>query len=89
LKVYYKIPDSSSQLQNKMMDLLYENVKMRILRAVEPVKAVVDKENGILIIERSGNTDNIEFRYEGFSPAVEIIIRTCISGIKLDKSVKG
>lgn len=80
MKVYYKIPDSDNEQQNQLIGLLYENFKLRILLACEPVRKMTEKENGIIFIERL--EDRIELRYEGFSPELELILKWHIAQIK-------
>lgn len=86
LKVYYKIPDSDNAMQNNIIALLYENYKLRILLACEPVRKLTDKENGMIVIERT--EDAIELRYEGWSPEVELILKWCIAQIKEKQKVR-
>jgi hypothetical protein len=88
LKIYYDIPDSDSDVQNKMMHLLYENMRLKILLAVADIKGVVEKENGTLFIERAPGGEELQFRFEGFSPAMELVIRGCISSINKKKELK-
>lgn len=80
MKVYYQIPDSDNDHQNKLMGLLYENLKLRILLAVEPIKKITDQENGMIVIERL--EDSIDLKYVGWSHEVELIIKYCIAQIK-------
>lgn len=86
MKVYYKIPDSANEMQNKLLGLLYENYRLRILLACEPVRRMTDKENGIIFIERLEET--IELRYEGFSPELELILKWHIAQIKEKQKVR-
>lgn len=59
------------------MVLLYENMKLRIELAIQPVRSVVDKENGVIIISRREH--DAEIVYEGFSPEVELILKYSIA----------
>lgn len=87
MKVYYKIPDSGNEMQNNLISLLYENYKLRILLACAPMSKLTDRENGMIIIERT--EDGIELRYEGWSPEVELILKWCIAQIKDNQKVRG
>jgi hypothetical protein len=70
-----------------MMGLLYENYSLRIQLALAPVQEkLLDKENGILFIERQA--ESIELRYEGFSPEAEVIMKFLIAQIKDKQKVK-
>jgi hypothetical protein len=86
LRIYYKIPDTGSPLESKMMGLLYENYSLRIQLALYPVQKLLDKENGVLLIERLENS--IELRYEGFSPEAELIMKFLIAQIKSTQKVR-
>lgn len=86
LNIYYKIPDTGSPLESKMMGLLYENYKLRIMLALAPIKAMIDKSAGILLIERL--EDSIELRYEGFTPELELIMKFLIAQIKETQKVR-
>lgn len=69
-----------------MFGLLYENYALRIQLALYPVKALTDKSNGVLFIERQA--ESIELRYEGFTPELELILKFLIAGIKDAQRVK-
>lgn len=85
--MYYKIPDSDNAQQNMLLSLLYENYSLRIQLACESVRKMVDKENGMIVIERL--KDSIELRYEGFSPELELILRWHVAQIKEKQKVRG
>lgn len=80
MKVYYKLPDTDNDLESKMIGLLYENMKLRVLLAVQPVKVITDKEDGMILIERTA--DSIEIRYIGWKPDTELILKSCVAQIK-------
>lgn len=87
MKIYYNIPGSDNDLADKMLGLLYENFKLHILLAVQPVQVITDKEkNGMIIIERLEH--DIELRYVGWSPEVEQILKFLISGMKEKQKIK-
>lgn len=88
LRVYYQILDSSNEKQNQMIGLLYENYKLRILLACEPVRKMTDKEDGMIVIERKTDPDEIVLKYEGFSPELELILKWLIAQIKSNQKVK-
>ena len=83
LKIYYQIPDSDNAKQNRLMVLLYENHKLKILLAVQPMEKIYSKENGIIFIDRL--QDSAEIRYEGWSPEVEQLLKFCIGKMASDK----
>jgi hypothetical protein len=80
VNVYYQIPECNNQQETTLMMLLYENMKLRIELAIQPVRKVVDKEDGIILIERQEHS--AEIVYKGFSPEVELILKFCIAQIK-------
>ena len=69
-----------------MLNLLYENFKLKIQLALAPVEKVTAKENGIIFIDRTEN--GAELRYEGWSPEVELIIRFMIGQAASEKKLK-
>lgn len=86
VRVYYKIPDSDNEVESKIIGLLYENMKLRIELAIQPVRKVIDKEDGMIILERQEHEAVI--RYEGLSPEVELICKWCIAQIKEKQKVR-
>lgn len=86
MKVYYIIPDSDNQQQNQLLKLLYENARLHILLAVQPIEKLTEKENGMIVIERM--EDSIEFRYEGWSPEVEYLIKFMIGQAVKKQKIK-
>ena len=86
VNVYYEIPECNNEQETKLMMLLYENFKLRIELAIQPVRKVVDKEDGMIIIERREH--DAEIVYKGFSPEVELILKFCIAGIKKNQKVR-
>lgn len=68
------------------MMLLYENIKLRIELAIQPVRKVIDKEDGMIIIERREH--DAEIVYKGLSPEIELICRHCIAGIKKNQKLR-
>lgn len=88
LRIYYKIPDSGSELENRMMALLYENYSLRIQLALAPVQTLMDKEKGIIIIERQVDPDSIELRFENFTKEGELIAKFLIAQIKQRQKVR-
>lgn len=86
VNVYYQIPECNNEMETKLMMLLYENMKLRIELAIQPVRKVVDKEEGMIIIERREH--DAEIVYKGFSPEVELILKFCISQIKEKQKVR-
>lgn len=86
VKVYYKIPDSNNDLQNKVVGMLYENFKLRIQLALAEIEKITEKENGIIIIERTA--DAAEIRYENFKPETVCIMKYLIAQIKVRQKVR-
>lgn len=84
--MYYKIPDSDNAIQNNMIAQAYETLKLRILLACAPVRKLTDKENGMIVIDRT--EDAIEIRYEGWSKDTELILRWLIAQIKEKQKVR-
>lgn len=72
-----------------MMYLLYENFKLRILLAIQPVKSIIDKEDGRLYIERNADDSELSFRMEGYSEAMQVVINRFLVTIRPEKAVKG
>lgn len=68
------------------MMLLYENMKLRIELAIAEVRKVVDKQDGMIIIERREH--DAEIVYKGFSSEVELILKHCIAGIKKNQKLR-
>lgn len=66
--------------------MLYENYKLRIALAVASVKKITDKENGMIIIERTQHS--IDIRYQGWSPDTELILRYLVAQIKTRQKVR-
>jgi len=86
LNVYYKIPDSANEEQNKLLGLLYENFRLRILLALAPIEKMTRASKGIILIERMEET--VELRYEGFTPELELICKWHIAQIKEKQKVR-
>lgn len=86
VNIYYQIPECNNEQETTLMMLLYENFKLRIELAIQPVRKVVDKEDGIILIERQDHS--AEIVYKGFSPEVELILRHCIAGIKKNQKLR-
>lgn len=86
MNVYYKIPDSDNDQQNKLLGLLYENFRLRILLALAPVEKITRESKGIILIERM--EDTVEIRYEGFTPELELICKWHIAQIKEKQKVR-
>lgn len=85
MKVIYKIPDSDNHKQNKLLGLFYDRYALRIKLACGNAMRIIDKENGIVIIQHASET-SLEIIYENFSPTTELIIRYCIAGMRVDNN---
>lgn len=86
VKVYYKIPDSGNDMQNKLVAMAYDILKLRILLAISPIEKITSKENGMIIIERKESEAVI--RYENFKPTTVCIMKYLIAQIKEKQKVK-
>lgn len=73
-------------MQNKLVGMAYEIMRLRILLACAPVEKLHSKENGIILIERL--EDSVEFRYEGFTPELELVLRWLVAQIKEKQKVR-
>lgn len=83
MKVIYKIPDSDNHKQNKLLGLYYGHYTLRIKLACGNAIRIIDKENGIVVIQHASET-SLEIVYENFSAETELIIRYCIAGMRVD-----
>lgn len=68
------------------MGLIYENLKLKILLAVQPMEKIYAKENGIIFIDRG--PDGADIRYEGWSPEVELLLKFCVGKMASEKKIK-
>ena len=77
MKIYYKIPDSDNENQNKILGLLYELFKYRLMWHLRSIEKVIREENGIIFIDRTGDDENpmnLTYRLEGFTAETEATI---------------
>ena len=90
LKIYYKIPDSANDDQNKIMGLLYENLRLKILLAVQPMEKIYAKYNGKIFIDRIEENGLVrsEIRYEEWPPEVELLLKFCIGKMASEQKVR-
>lgn len=90
MKIYYQIPDSANADQDKLMGLLYENLKLKILLAVQPMEKIYAKENGKIFIDRveENGLARAEIRYEDWPPEVELLLKFCIGKMASERKVR-
>lgn len=82
MKIYYKIPDTDNKQLAFFYQIFYENIKLRILLAVRDIRKITDKENGMIVIERTYHPDTIEFHLRGFSPEATLMLRAALTTIR-------
>lgn len=90
MKIYYQIPDSANEDQNRIMGLLYENFRLKILLAVQPMEKVYAKYNGKIFIDRveENGLARAEIRYEDWPPEVELLLKFCIGKMASELKVR-
>lgn len=90
LKIYYRIPDSANDNQNKIIDLEYQNFRLKILLAVQPMEKIYAKYNGKIFIDRieENGLARAEIRYEDWPPEVELLLKFCIGKMASERKVR-
>lgn len=87
MKIFYEIPDSDNDRQNKILYLLFENYKLNMMWKLRKIEDLIKKENGSMFLDQvsggESSNDMISLRLEGFSENLEIVIRGLLAGQEL------
>lgn len=79
MKIYYNLPDSDDDVQNKMLYLLYENYKLNMMWKLRHIENQIAKEKGCMFIDREGSDEQLSLRFEGFSDNMVTVIKGLLS----------
>ena len=80
LKIYYELPEAEEGEEPdnpRLMMLLYENFKYRMMWQLRSIESVIKKEGGVIFIDR--NENGPELRFEGFSDKLVIVMKGLLS----------
>jgi hypothetical protein len=81
MKIYYQLPDSDNDQHNKLLGLLYENYRLKMMWKLRSVERQIIKENGCIFIDRvnEGDEERLDLRFEGFSDQLKLVMRGLLS----------
>lgn len=73
-----------------IMGLMYENLKLKILLAVQPMEKIYANINGKIFIDRveENGLVSAEIRYEDWPPEVELLLKYCIGKMASERKVR-
>lgn len=87
MKIYYKLPDSDDDKQNKLLHLLYENYKLNMMWKLRHLEKEIVNENGCIFIDRDEEDfeEPLKLRFEGFSENLVTVMKGLLSNkVKTD-----
>jgi hypothetical protein len=87
MKIFYELPDSDNEREIKLLQLLFENYKLKMMWKLRKIEDAMTKENGSIFLDQVHETETndagIQLRFEGFSDQMVIVINGLLAGMPL------